>query len=101
MKTVLTILAILLFLAAVSEAQVYVPGYQRKDGTYVRPHQRTYPDGRPENNYNFPGNYNPNTGRITPGDPYNRDTDRDGTPDIFDSTPYGNRSRSRGGLWGQ
>ena len=50
-------------------AQVQVRGYYRKDGTYVRPHVRTYPDGNPYNNYSFPGNYNPNTGEITPGDP--------------------------------
>lgn len=47
-----------------------VRGYFRRDGTYVQPHQRTNPDGNPRNNYNFPGNYNPNTGTITPGDPY-------------------------------
>ena len=50
-------------------AQVQVRGYYRKDGTYVRPHVRTYPDGNPYNNYSFPGNYNPNTGQITPGNP--------------------------------
>ena len=50
-------------------AQVRVRGYYRKDGTYVRPHVRTYPDGNPYNNYSFPGNYNPNTGQITPGNP--------------------------------
>jgi hypothetical protein len=48
---------------------VNVKGYYRKDGTYVRPHVRTPPDGNPYNNYSFPGNYNPNTGRITGGDP--------------------------------
>ncbi len=46
-----------------------VSGYYRKDGTYVQPHYRTNPDGNPYNNYSFPGNYNPNTGRITPGNP--------------------------------
>ena len=45
----------------------YVEGYTRKDGTYVAPHQRSNPDGNPYNNYNFPGNRNPNTGRTTPG----------------------------------
>jgi hypothetical protein len=48
---------------------VSVRGYYRKDGTYVRPHYRTSPDGNPYNNYSFPGNYNPNTGEITTGDP--------------------------------
>jgi hypothetical protein len=45
-----------------------VGGYYRNDGTYVQPYQWTNPDGNPFNNYSFPGNYNPNTGRITPGD---------------------------------
>jgi len=47
----------------------WVRGYYRKDGTYVQPHYRTNPDGNPYNNYSFPGNYNPNTGRVTPGNP--------------------------------
>ena len=46
-----------------------VGGYTRKDGTYVAPYQRTSPDHNPYNNYNFPGNYNPNSGRTTPGNP--------------------------------
>jgi hypothetical protein len=50
-------------------AQTRVDGYYRKDGTYVQPHSRTTPDGNPYNNYSFPGNYNPNTGQITGGDP--------------------------------
>ena len=49
--------------------RVWVNGYYRKDGTYVRGHYRTAPDGNPTNNYSFPGNYNPNTGKITPGNP--------------------------------
>ena len=53
----------------VEAGRVRVRGYYRKDGTYVRPHYRTAPDSNPYNNYSFPGNYNPNTGRITPGDP--------------------------------
>lgn len=48
---------------------VDVRGHIKSDGTYVEPYQRTAPDGIPENNFNFPGNYNPNTGTVTPGDP--------------------------------
>jgi hypothetical protein len=48
---------------------VSVRGYTRSDGTYVQPHTRSAPDGNPTNNYSFPGNYNPNTGTITPGNP--------------------------------
>jgi len=58
-------------LAARSQAQgrVRVRGYITRSGTYVMPHWRTAPDGIASNNYSFPGNYNPNTGSITPGLP--------------------------------
>lgn len=72
-----------------------VRGYHRRDGTYVQPHYRTNPDSNPYNNYGYPGNYNPNTGRITGGDQnryldnyYNRGR----------SNPYGN-SGSSDSLW--
>jgi hypothetical protein len=48
---------------------VYVNGYYRKDGTYVQPHYRSAPDGNARNNYSYPGNYNPYTGRVAPGNP--------------------------------
>jgi peptidoglycan hydrolase-like protein with peptidoglycan-binding domain len=63
------LLMLLVLSVSILEAQVRVRGYYRKDGTYVRPHVRTAPDGSPYNNYSFPGNYNPNTGLITPGNP--------------------------------
>jgi hypothetical protein len=51
---------------AVSMAQlddyVYVRGYYRLDGTYVRPHYRTRPDGYFWNNWSSYGNINPFTG---------------------------------------
>lgn len=49
--------------------RVKVRSYYSKDGTFVQSHYRTPPDGNPFNNYSFPGNYNPNTGKITTGDP--------------------------------
>lgn len=61
--------SIVSFCATDLESQVRVRGYYRKNGTYVRPHVRTRPDGNPYNNYSFPGNYNPNTGRTTKGNP--------------------------------
>jgi hypothetical protein len=48
---------------------VHVRGYTRKDGTYVQPHWRSRPDGNPSNNYSFPGNTNPYTGKVAPGNP--------------------------------
>ena len=50
-------------------AAVRVKGYYRKDGTYVRPHYRSNPDGNPYNNYSFPGNVNPYTGKVATGNP--------------------------------
>jgi len=56
-----------MLLATVAFARVSVRGYTRRDGTYVQPHQRTIPNRKPYDNYRFPGNYNPNTGRFTGG----------------------------------
>jgi hypothetical protein len=50
-------------------ADEYVDGYYRADGTYVQPYWRSDPDGNPYNNYSFPGNLNPYTGTIAPGNP--------------------------------
>ena len=36
-------------------ADVHVSGYYRKDGTYVRPHYRSSPDGITSNNYSARG----------------------------------------------
>ena len=51
-----------------SSIDVWVHGYYR-DGTYVKGHWRSYPDGNPYNNWSFPGNINPYTGRIATGNP--------------------------------
>ncbi len=53
----------------VVDAAVKVKGYYRKDGTYVKPHYRSSPDGNPYNNWSFPGNTNPYTGEVAPGNP--------------------------------
>ena len=67
-NTIVSTAALVLFGFAQADAD-YVRGYTRRDGTYVAPHQRTSPDRSPYNNYDFPGNYNPNSGRATPGNP--------------------------------
>ncbi|GAB4041788.1 hypothetical protein [Spirosoma gilvum] len=51
------------------EAQVYVRGYTRANGTYVQPHMRSSPDGNPYNNWSYPGNTNPYTGKVATGNP--------------------------------
>ena len=59
-------LLVLSFGILFAQSRVYVKGYYRSDGTYVKPHYRTAPDSNPYNNYSFPGNYNPN-GKTTTG----------------------------------
>ncbi|AEI47557.1 hypothetical protein [Runella slithyformis] len=49
------------------QAQVKVNGYYRKDGTYVQPHYRSNPDNTPTNNWSYPGNTNPYTGKTATG----------------------------------
>ena len=91
-KLILSAVAFVLFGFSQADAD-YVRGYTRRDGTYVAPHQRTSPDGNPYNNYNLPGNYNPNISRATPGNPdtyldryYNRGHSSGGfgNSDLFD-----------------
>jgi hypothetical protein len=51
---------------------VAVRGYVKSNGTYVAPHMRSAPDGNPYNNWSFPGNTNPYTGKVATGDPNKR-----------------------------
>ncbi len=50
-------------------AIVHVNGYFRSNGTYVSPHYRSDPDGIPTNNWSYPGNTNPITGKTATGNP--------------------------------
>lgn len=87
-KFILAVFLLSLLIPSLLEAG-QVRGYFRRDGTYVQLHQRSNPDGNPYNNYNFPGNYNPNTGQITPGN-----------PDSYLDHYYRNRNRSGSGGFG-
>jgi len=85
------ILSLLVSLLVVSQAFAErVSGYYRKNGTYVESYDRTPRDSNPYNNYSTPGNYNPNTGKITGGnlntylDNYNNKK-----TNSYDSNPYG------------
>lgn len=58
MKKIFIALLLLLF-ANVCFANVHVNGYYRSDGTYVKPHYRSNPDGYSYNNYSSThNNYN-------------------------------------------
>lgn len=65
--SVLLVFSFVLQVASVNA--VHVNGYYRSNGTYVQGYERTAPDSSPYNNYSYPGNYNPNTGEITGGNP--------------------------------
>ena len=61
---------VLLALVGTAQADEYVNGYVRKDGTYVQPHYRTAPDSTIQNNYSTQGNVNPYTGQPGTVNPY-------------------------------
>jgi len=67
---VVRLLIVTLLAALAVSAQVRVRGHFRRDGTYVQPHYRSYPDGNFYNNWSTKGNVNPYTGapgtRVTP-----------------------------------
>lgn len=66
---VLTVLFTMSLFVPIGDASVRVRGYYRKDGTYVKPHYRSNPDSNPYNNWSYPGNINPYTGKVAPGNP--------------------------------
>lgn len=45
-----------------SQKQVWVNGYYKSDGTYVKGYYKTVYDNTATNNYTYQGNINPNTG---------------------------------------
>ena len=53
--------------SAGSQDDVHVKGYVRSDGSYVQPHYQSASNGNPYDNYSFPGNVNPHTGKVAPG----------------------------------
>ena len=53
-----------LFVGGQAEAQVYVRGHYRLNGSYVRPHYRSYPDQSFSNNWSTYPNINPYTGKM-------------------------------------
>lgn len=44
-------------------ADVHVDGYQKKDGTYVQPSERSDPNSTEKDNWSTKGNENPYTGK--------------------------------------
>jgi hypothetical protein len=68
LKQITILLALLLLIVSELYSQtnpdhVYVNGYYRKNGTYVRPHYRTAPNNTNRDNFSTLGNVNPYTGK--------------------------------------
>lgn len=74
----LVFLGFLLFPFPASAKDVYVRGYTRRDGTYVRPYIRSSPDGYRWNNYG------PSTDSSQLLNPRARDADGDGIANYLD-----------------
>ena len=71
MIKLLTLLIAFTFYASVdADAQTWVNGYTRSDGTYVQGHYRSTRDSNPYNNYSAKGNVNPYTGKKGTVNPY-------------------------------
>lgn len=87
MKTLILFLAILFSLSV--EGQVHVKGYTKSNGTYVAPYTRSSPNSSPYDNYSFPGNTNPYTGKTATGN-----------PDTYINNLYNNNSTpSKSDVW--
>ena len=63
LKSALLLVAFALIGIQQANADVYVQGYTKQDGTNVPPHYRSDPDGNPNNNWSTEGNVNPHTGQ--------------------------------------
>lgn len=86
MKRILMAVFALLFCFSIASAQdVAVKGYYRKDGTYVRPHYRSAPDGIKSNNYGQASYQQRKQYQSLPVIPsYNNDYDNDGVANQYD-----------------
>ena len=66
MKKTILVVALFLFVGIAEAGHMpgHVSNYTRPDGTYVPDHYRSTPDGNPYSNWAYPGNTNPNTGKV-------------------------------------
>ena len=109
MRKISLLLGFLLFCLLCYSQDVFVNGYYRKDGTYVRPHWRSKPDGIKSNNYGpasyrqrqqYQGlsvipSYNNDYDDDGIANRYDLDDDNDGIMDDYDSSQYGRSKNSQ------
>jgi hypothetical protein len=93
MKKILLLTVALIFgWLSIVQAQVWFEPYTRKDGTSVGGHYRSNPDGNLYNNWSYPGNANPYTGKQATGDPNRylerQDQNRNNGQNQYQLNPY-------------
>lgn len=86
MRFLILITSLFFLSVSTASADTYVNGYYRKDGTYVKPHYRSDPNGSKMDNWSTKGNVNPYTGQIGTIDPY-KSKPRSGASGL--ENPYG------------
>jgi hypothetical protein len=66
MRTLVSVFLIVVILVAFSTCALagWVNGYYRSNGTYVKGHYRSDPNGTVKDNWSYKGNVNPHTGKI-------------------------------------
>ena len=90
----------LVAVATVAQADQYVNGYTRQDGTYVNGYTRSTPDSSYNNNFSTRGNVNPYTGSYGSSSPTYNDRSPSYNQEHYGSrntysSPYGTSNNSR------
>lgn len=80
--------------AGPAEADQYVRGYYRSNGTYVQPHYRSSPNGNAFDNWSTRGNVNPYTGTRGTRDPYSSYSSPSNSSPSYSSPSYSSPSYS-------
>lgn len=98
----LIVFIFVLFLSLTGNCQVHVNGYTKSNGTYVAPYVRSNPNSTRTDNYSYPGNTNPYTGKAATGnsEAYSNKNNRGSSPsEIWIKGYYKNDGTYVNGHW--
>ena len=98
MKSLL--LLVLFLFTFVANADVYVRGYRKSNGTYVKSHYRSNPNRTVRDNWSTSGNTNPYTGRLGTRKARSRSGYSNTTNSIYSGSTNSIYSGSTNSLWG-
>jgi hypothetical protein len=94
--TLLSLVFVVSFTSISFSQDVHVKGHYRSNGTYVKPHYRSAPNGNAFDNYSTKGNTNPYTGQRGTVDPY-KSSGSFGSSSQGTGQSFGGSSNSLGG----